>query len=177
MTSHGVRWFQVNDEAELAYNRDGIAGYQAEDIYDNVDIENNLVGYQFGGRLTYCLSNRLNFNLGGKFGVYGNHVEAYRRVGTQTTRAYRAGNPTDYAETRVDDTVLSTLGELDLGLGFRVSNAWTLQGGYRVMGITGIATGFDQMSQDFGTSAFPGGVHASDSLFLHGAYVGAAYNW
>lgn len=177
VTSHGLRWFQIRDDAELAYNIDGLAGYQAQDIYDNVNISNDLYGYQFGGLLNYCISQNMNLNIGGKFGVYANDVEADRRVGTQTQTAYRFGNTNDLAQTMYDDVVLATLGEVNLGLGYRIGNAWTINGGYRVMGVSGIATAFDQMSQDFGTSLRPGHIHANDSLILHGAYVGANFNW
>ncbi len=177
MTSHGFRWFQVEDDAELAYNIDGVAGYQALDIYDRVNIKNDLYGYQFGSKLMYCLSDRLGANLGGKIGVYGNDVEARRRVGTDGQIAYLFGQPANLAETHYSDTVLSTLGEVDLGLGYRVCDAWTITGGYRVMGINGIATSFNQMSQDFGTSLNPGSIHANDSLVLHGAYIGCNFNW
>ncbi|TWT50308.1 hypothetical protein Pla22_30490 [Rubripirellula amarantea] len=176
-TSHGFRWFQIKDSSELAYNIDGTAGYQAEDIYDNVDTENNLFGYQFGGRLTYCLGNRLDFNIGGKFGVYGNRAELRHRLGTQTTLAYPTGAGTDLVDTVDTDTVLSTLGELDLGLGYRISNAWTVRGGYRVMGITGVANAMDSYSNYYTSAAAAGTVFADDSYVLHGAYVGAEFNW
>ncbi|MEM9646539.1 MAG: hypothetical protein AAF989_16220, partial [Planctomycetota bacterium] len=107
----------------------------------------------------------------------GNNVEANRRVGTVDLTAYRFGATSDVADTSYEDTVMSTLGEFDLGLGVRCSNAWTIRGGYRVLGVSGIATGFDQMAQDFGSAAFPGYVHASDSLVLHGAYIGADFNF
>ncbi len=177
VTSHGARWFQIRDDAQLAYNIDGTAGYQATDIYDDANIENNLYGYQFGGLLNYCWTDHLSLNIGGKFGLYANDVQADRRVGTETAVAYRFGNNADIAQTSYSDVVLATLGEVNVGLGYRVSNAWTINGGYRVMGVSGIATAFDQMAQDFGTSLYPGGVHASDSLVLHGAYVGANFNW
>ena len=37
-------------------NIDGTNGYQADDIYENIEVENNLYGYQFGSTLSYCLN-------------------------------------------------------------------------------------------------------------------------
>lgn len=177
MTSHGFRWMQIEDELELAYNIDGTVGYQAGDIYENVDIENNLYGYQFGGVLTYCLSSRLNLNIGGKFGIYGNHAEKRHRVGSLTSLAYQNGAPLNVISSSDSDTVLSTLGELDLGLGYRIGCAWTVRGGYRLMGITGVATAFDSLPTGYATLADAAAVHADDSYLLHGGYVGLEYNW
>lgn len=177
MTSHGFRWFQVEDSLEYAYNIDGTPGYQAADLYENVDIENNLYGYQFGGRLTYCLNSRMNLNIGGKFGLYGNRVEMRHRVGTETAVAYRNGNPAELIDTESSDTVLATLGELDLGLGYRLNNAWTVRGGYRLLGITGVANAVDSLPRDYSSLAASGQVHADDSYLLHGGYVGLEFNW
>ena len=177
MTSHGFRWFQVEDELELAYNIDGTAGYQAADLYENVDVENNLFGYQFGGRLSYCLNNRTTLNIGGKFGLYGNRAEVRHRVGTQTALAYLNGSATDVIDTEDSDTVLATLGELDLGLGYRFSNCWTVRGGYRLMGLTGVATAVDSLPTNYSSVANSGRVDANDSYVIHGGYVGLEFNW
>ncbi|MFK8115100.1 MAG: BBP7 family outer membrane beta-barrel protein [Rubripirellula sp.] len=177
MTSHGFRWMQIEDSLELAYNVDGAAGYAANDIYDNVDIENNLFGYQFGGRLTYCLSSRMNLNIGGKFGIYGNNVEMRHRLGTETTAAYITTAGVDDIDTESSDTVLATLGELDMGLGYRLNNAWTVRGGYRLMGITGVANAVDSVPSDYSSLAASGQVDANDSYILHGGYVGLEFNW
>jgi hypothetical protein len=177
MTSHGFRWMQIKDDLELAYNIDGTAGYQATDIYENVDVENNLYGYQFGGRLTYCLSSRLSMNIGGKFGIFANHAEKRHRLGSTTSLAYRNGVPLDVISSTDSDTVLASLGELDLGLGYRIGSAWTVRGGYRLIGITGVATAWDSLPNSYVSVASAGAVHADDSYLLHGGYVGLEYNW
>lgn len=177
MTSHGFRWMQVSDDLELAYNIDGGAGYQASDIYESVDVENNLFGYQFGGRMTYCLTCRLSMNIGAKFGIYGNHAEKNHRLGSGAALAYRNGVPLDVISGSDSDTVLSTLGELDLGLGYRIGCAWTVRGGYRLMGITGVATAWDNLPNAYTSVAAASAVHADDSYLLHGGYAGLEYNW
>jgi hypothetical protein len=181
MTSHGFRWFQAKDFVERGYDVDGTLGFQADDIYEKVDIDNNLYGYQFGALLTYCLGCRLNFSIGGKFGVYGNHVEMQHCVGTRNTLAYQTVDPANVvcnmANTDASDTVLSTLGELDLGLGFRISNAWTVRGGYRLLGLTGVANAIDSHPTSYASMVEAGRVNADDNYVLHGAYVGLDFNW
>ncbi len=177
VTSHGFRWFQVEDEFQLAANINGAAGYQADDLYYDVDTTNNLFGYQFGSRLVYCLNRCWNLSIGGKFGLYGNHATYNQRIGTDSVLAYRNGAATDFVNTSDSDNVLSTLGELDLGLGYRIGCAWTLRGGYRLLGVTGIATATNQIASDYNTIAGSGYVCADDSLVLHGGYLGLEYNW
>ncbi len=176
-TSHGMRWFQFQDAMEFAANIDGAAGYQSTDLFHNIDIDNNLLGYQFGSRLTYCMSNRLNLGVAGKFGIYGNKAEMNQRLGTGTIVSYENGMPSELVSTHSSDTSLATLGELDLGLGYRLNNAWTLTGGYRVLGVSGIATTPTAIDQDYSDVTQSGIVQANDSLLLHGAYVGMNFNW
>ncbi|MCG8651623.1 MAG: BBP7 family outer membrane beta-barrel protein, partial [Pirellulales bacterium] len=149
MTSHGFRWFQARDDFEIAYNIDGTVGYQADDLYENVNVENNLYGYQFGSRLIYCIMPCLNLNVGGRFGIFGNDAQVRRRVGTRNTTAYRVGMPTDLIDTRASDTSLATLGELDLGLGYRVTCGLTVRGGYRLLGISGVATSVGSLATNY----------------------------
>lgn len=177
MASHGFRWMQISDDLELAYNIDGTVGYQATDIYDRVDIENNLYGYQFGGQLNYCLSSRLSMNIGGKFGLYANHAQKQHRIGSETDLAYISGSPTDVISTTDSDTGLASIGEFDMGLGYRIGCAWTVRGGYRLIGITGVATAWDSLPNTYASVAESGAVHADDSYLLHGGYFGLEYNW
>ena len=189
-TSHGFRWFQIQDDLHYAFETAadaapagaGYAAYAAgglpmATIHEQMDVENNLFGYQFGGNLTYCLGSRLNLNIGGKFGVYGNHIEAEHCLYTDQGLAYITAGGVDDIKTESSDTVLSTLGELDLGLGFRVSNAWTLRGGYRVLGISGVASSVDSVPRAYTTVADLNKIEANDSFVLHGAYVGLDFNW
>jgi hypothetical protein len=73
--------------------------------------------------------------------------------------------------------VLSTLGELDLGIGRRINNAWTVRGGYRLIGLTGIATATDHLAREYSSVVASSYVDANDSILLHGGYVGMEFNW
>lgn len=174
-TSHGFRWFQAEDELEYAYNIDGGAGYADNDLYDNFAVENNLFGYQFGSKLTYCLGHNLTANIGGKIGIYGNDVDVRHRIGSTTTTAYVATDNTNRIDREASDTVLASLGELDLGLGYRFNNAWSVHGGYRLIGLTGVANAVDSYpSYDDVTQL---SVDADNSYLIHGGYVGLEFNW
>lgn len=183
--SHGFRWLQFNDEfafssmdgSYMARAVDDPAPDGPVDMFHDIDVENNLYGYQFGGRLTYCLTPRLVANIGGKAGIYGNDVDVQQRIGTFTDDAYVTGDVTQVINTSSSDVVLSGLGEVDLGLGYRLNNCWTINGGYRALYATGVATSIGSIANDYASINSMPKIYADDSLLLHGAYFGASMNW
>ena len=177
ITSCGFRWFRFQDELNLAYDIDNKTGYGEFDLYDDTRVENNLYGYQFGSSLVYCLTCRLDATVGGRFGIYGNEVRKQHRLGSLTEAYTLAAMPDQRIAFDERDTVLSTLGELDLGLGYRLTNAFTLRGGYTILGVSGVATSLGNQPREYSSFASASAIHATDSVILHGAYLGASYNW
>lgn len=177
INTHGFRWFQFEDEFEFA-STDAYDGYVGPtDMFFDSNVTNDLYGYQFGSRVVYCLGSRLVANVGGKAGIYGNDVYVEQRIGTSSQLAYVNTDATQEIATSDRDVVLAGLGELDLGLGYRVSNAWTINGGYRMLYATGVATSIGSIANEYYAVAPSARVAADDSLLLHGAYIGAALNW
>lgn len=177
VTTHGFRWFQFRDEFQFA-STDAYDGYVGPtDMFYDSNVTNNLYGYQFGSKLVYCLSPCLTANLGGKAGLYGNDVQVDQRIGTPTIDAYVTSDNTQRINTHVRDTVLAGLGEIDLGLGYRCNQAWTINGGYRMLYAGGVATSIGSIPNEYFTVGPSQQTYANDSLLLHGAYVGAAFNW
>ena len=175
-TLHGFRWFQARDDFEAAYNVNGTADYQNDDLFDRFNVENNLYGYQFGGMLTYCLGRRFNLNVGGKTGIYGNEVRAEHYVGNGLgTGAYVTTDNTNIINRHARDTSLATLSQLNLGVGFRANCALTINGGYQLMGLTGVANSVD--SHPFLNDIHALHIDTDSSYILHGGYVGASLNW
>lgn len=172
--SQGFRWFQFNDDFRFAaFN--GVA----QSMFDS-QAQNDLFGYQLGGRWNYCLSSRINLGIGGKFGAYANHVEVMQRVGDSAMPArYESGTPASrrFVDQRDRGTVLSTLGEIDLGAGFRLTDCWTIRGGYRVLGVSNVATSVGMIKHEMFSENLVADHEANDSVVLHGAYVGSEFNW
>ncbi|WP_164102053.1 hypothetical protein [Candidatus Laterigemmans baculatus] len=169
--SHGLRWLQFRDSMQLAASM-AANGYDAgdDDYFYDVETQNDLLGYQLGSRADYCISRRVNLYAGGKFGIYGNHVDYdYGWIDTSM--------PADNFRVGDDDTVLATLGELDLGIGVRLTDCWSVTGGYRLIGATNVATSVTAITAD--PEGLEDGVlvSANDSLLIHGGYLGVQYNW
>lgn len=170
----GFRWFQFSDDFRFsAY--DGIN----QSMFDS-NVQNDLFGYQVGGRWNYCVSPRINVGIGAKFGAYVNNVEVMQRVGNSGMAArYESATPGSrrHVDQRDRGTVLAGLGEIDLGTGFRVNDCWTIRGGYRVLGISGVATSVGMIKHEMFSENLSARHEANDSVLLHGAYIGTEFNW
>lgn len=180
--SAGVRWFRFNDFLEYATSdTDTVFGNTADDVYYRNDVTNDLVGFQLGSQLAYCLTDRVNLYMGSRFGVYGNHMQYDTYVGNTTTAATILApgstydtRPFDYDFSRTD---VAFLGEIDAGLAVRVTKCWSANFGYRALGASGIATAVGQIPQSFARPDDFGHINNTSSLILHGAYFGATCNF
>ncbi|HBJ34053.1 MAG TPA: hypothetical protein DDZ51_04680, partial [Planctomycetaceae bacterium] len=172
--SQGFRWFQFNDDFRFS----GYDGVNQANFDSNA--QNDLFGYQIGGRWNYCLTSRLNIGMGAKVGAYANSVEVRQQVTDSANEVrYFSDNPASRTPVVLRDrgTVLSGLGEIDLGLGFRLTDCWTVRGGYRVMGISGVATSVGMIKHEMFSENIVADHEANDSVMLHGAYIGTEFNW
>ncbi|MCD0461738.1 hypothetical protein [Roseiconus lacunae] len=178
-TSHGFRWFQLEDELLIAGDVDMMPGLSGSDIYYELQTENNLYGYQFGSQLTYCLGSRLMVNVGGKIGVYGNDASFTHWIGNDMVLAYTDSQGAGAGDLYTDksDVSLAGLGELDFGVGYRISNRLTATGGYRILSACGVATSIDSMPDEYTSVESAGRLRADDCFTMLGAYFGFNYNW
>jgi hypothetical protein len=170
----GFRWFQFNDDFRFSASDVG-----AQSMLD-INAQNDLFGYQLGGRWNYCLTPRINVGLGTRFGVYANQVEVHQRAGDAAMPArYQSATPGSrrHVDMRDRGTAFASLGEVDLGAGFRLTDCWTIRGGYRVLGATGVATSVGMIRHEMFSENLNARHVANDSILLHGAYIGSEFNW
>ncbi len=176
----GVRYFQMNDDFRFySDNADNVFDGSPNEIEYLVRTRNNLLGFQVGGGLNYRVWNCFSLYGIGKAGIYGNHAivnqavygaagDAVVNVGPYATTAYRFQS---------SQTGLAFLGQLDLGGKYQMSKCWSIDGGYRMVGVTGLALTDGQIPNNFAYLPDAQRVHASDCLILHGGYVGATFCW
>lgn len=181
--SQGFRWLQVRDDFQfLASGHLPAPGdpLRGDQLYAS-EARNDLFGYQLGGRWNYRATARFNLGAAVKAGIFANSVEVGHRLGEPGLPAQYRNDLDPAGRLAVNDqshrTVLATLGELDLGGGYRLSDAWTVRGGYRVTGISGVATTPSLLNQEMYSPSLSARDAANDSLVLHGAYLGAEFNW
>lgn len=176
----GVRYFQFNDDFRFySDNADNVLDGSVNEMQYVLRTRNNLLGFQVGGGLNYRVWNCFSLYGIGKAGVYGNHAivnqaiygsagDAMVNVGPYTGTNYRFQS---------SQTSLAFLGQLDMGGRYQINNCWSINGGYRMVGVTGLALTDSQIPSNFAYIPDAQRVHASDSLILHGGYVGATFCW
>jgi hypothetical protein len=145
-----------------------------------VALTNNLFGFQIGGGLSYCVTSRLQAYVIGKFGIYDNHVtqlqKVYGTAGIATVNnGIYTGNTFDVHSTR---DAFATAGQFDLGGRWTITNNWSANFGYRVLGLAGVATVDGNVRHgQFHDLDGVGVMSRNGNFILHGAFAGLTYCW
>lgn len=155
----------------------------ADEMSYLIDVENNLLGFQLGGLADFCVGSRLGFHTGIKFGLYGNDINHHQHICTGDAVYAEVSDPSspyDGEQYRIHSgkTDVSMIGELDLGMNYRISQCWSANFGWRAVAVSGIALSTSQMPTDyFDNLAGVRNVNANSDLILHGAYMGLNFNY
>jgi hypothetical protein len=177
----GLRWFQFQDQLEFgASEANATFDYSADDFFYQNHVTNDLFGGQLGATATWCTGRCFNFFTGTSFGVYNNRMSLSSYAGTATEIATIVSanqfNGQQFSFTAHDNDI-AFLGEGNVGTGIRISRGWTANIGYRLIGVSGVATSPGQIPRDFGNLNSAWHLKNEHSIMLHGLTLGAAYNF
>jgi hypothetical protein len=180
----GVRWFRVDDDFEfgtewgdVGTDPDGWDYNSPNELYHDIQMENNLVGFQLGANMCYSFATRWTAFWDTNFGVYNNYITQYQRM-------YNGVNgPVQFAQDGRDFSVrsekndLAFLGEMRLGgaYGFTESCRGVLA--YRAVAITGIALAPDQIQPAYTDWASTALINADGSIIIHGIQTGVEFSY
>lgn len=176
----GFRYFQFDERSCLHTDADDDTIGEPGDINELVhfmNTQNSLWGFQMGGQGAWYVTNCFSFYGNGRFGVFNNHVTSEQFIRGDAGNAYinsGAFTGTQYSVSN-SRNVLAGMGQIELGARYQMGNHWSMYGGYRVVGLSGVATAPSQISGNFSDPVTT--VNASDSVLLHGAILGAQYAW
>ena len=174
----GVRYFKFRDELMFGADTvDGVFTGAPEEIYYDIETDNNLTGVQLGGLGRYYLTPRLAFDFGHKVGLFGNHIEHQSTIGGAAGLAMINNGPNygRYYDVNTTKDDAAILGELNVGLSYNLSCRWIATVGYRAVGVVGVALPTNQIYPDLRGINDVEIVDSNGSLILHGGYVGLAY--
>ncbi len=176
----GARFLRMDDDFWFRTDFERMDTNVQSFLAYNVQTDNTLYGGQLGCRGTYRCgsSGRLALHCASNVGLYGNHIEVAQWMDAPTAGTVRHannGNDSTYVENDKDD--VSILGELRLGASYRYSCNCRVYGGWRVMGVTGVALTTDQIPPSFNSPAQVGWIHSNGSLLIHGLQTGIEYNY
>jgi hypothetical protein len=137
-------------------------------LYD-VSAQNNMLGVQTGGELTFCLFPGFTLGAEGKLGVFGNST-------SQQTSFTATTGPTAFNESR-SATIASYGTEVQAFFLWQFHPLAKLRGGYEALFFDGLATGPDNFNpQNVFAPRNPALVDDAD-LLLRGFNVGLELGW
>ncbi|MEN6407237.1 MAG: hypothetical protein ABFC77_12295 [Thermoguttaceae bacterium] len=173
----GVRYFRFDEEltyGSLAggYDRNNPANW----AYIGDDVTNNLIGVQVGFDIAYNVCEKVRIFLSPEVGVYDNYIQGRFRVETGDGIP---GGSVFYGDYPVSSNRngLAMLAQIDLGVEWQFARNWSFRGGYRIVGVTGVALADDQFPQYIVDKPEVENIQHYDSLVLHGAFFGLTYNF
>jgi hypothetical protein len=178
----GVRYFQFREDFQYASaDANPVFGADpANEAYYDIDVDNDMVGFQLGARGDYYLTPSLRLYAAPKFGIYGNHMRQHSRIyNANGTAVVGPGNPLAGQEfdIRSSKTVTSFLGELDAGLNYQITPHWSAALGYRVVVVSNVALATDQIPDNFGDLPGVADIDYNATLIVHGAYARVQFSW
>ena len=178
----GFRYFKFDES--LNYSAFGIrpnifSGGDISRADFSAEVENELYGAQFGGRSEFSLSQRLGLLVGLKAGIFQNNFSASQRASVtgldgqqriaQVLNDPNQGTPFNLSGEDEDYTLL---GEIDLGLTYRVTSSLRLRGGYKAIFVDDVAFADSQGTSNFNDIAANSIPRANEDLVLYGGYFG-----
>ncbi|MEX2173096.1 MAG: BBP7 family outer membrane beta-barrel protein [Pirellulaceae bacterium] len=167
-------WLFSSDFSGTSFDND------ADQLNYEVDLQNNLFGFQMGAGLNYCVTDRFQAYSVAKFGVFGNDIQMQQRVyGSAGSGVLSTGDfaGDDYL-IDASDLDLSFAGQMDIGGRYNINHHWSADFGYRLLGLSGVAISEDNVAQgDFQNVLGISDIQTTGSLILHGGYAGLTYCW
>lgn len=179
-TIAGFRVFRFGETIDFgADTADTVFTGAADEIHYNINVDNRLYGFQLGTRNEYRFSQRWSFTARILAGIFANDVYHQSRIGGAAGDAVVNNGPNNGQAFNVSGsgTNLSLLGELDFGLMFRPTCNWQISGGYRAMGVSGLALASNQLYHDLRGVNDVQDIEVNGDLILHGGYFQLSYNY
>lgn len=176
----GFRVFRFGETIDFGADTvDTVFTGSADEIHYNIDVDNRLYGFQLGGRQEYRFSQRWSFTTRILGGIFLNDVYHHSRIGGAAGEAVVNNGPNNGQAFNVSGsgTNLALMGELDFGLMFRPTRNWQISGGYRALGVSGVALASNQLYHDLRGIQDVQDIDVNGDLILHGGYFQLSYNY
>jgi hypothetical protein len=177
----GLRFLHYSEDWQLtADNGDGIFDGGADEASYNVDLSNNLIGFQMGAGLNFCVTQRLSAYTITKFGAFGNAYSHEQSIGGSSGGGtLNTGDFSGQVYGINDDGFdIAFAGQIDTGARWNMTDRWSLNFGYRLVALSGIAIAEDNVAQgNFQNVLGISDTQKTGSMIMHGGYIGAEFCW
>ena len=179
---NGVRYLRFGNDLDYATNTfaPNFTG-SPDELHYRINIVNNLVGYQTGGRIDYCLCKYVSAYAATKMGIYGNNVTQHQCISNSSGYAFinSPGAPANGQDYNFASNACraSLVGELDFGLLLRFSRCWSMNLGVMAIGASGVALANNQFPTYYYDIDGAKHIKTNGDLFLTGGFATVNYNW
>ncbi len=173
-TFFGARFMRIDDDFQFRSDFEvnpGGASTLGSLAYD-LESDNTLYGTQLGGNGSYRVGGRLSLHSITTIGLFANHMEVTHRMNGAT---FITGGAPVLVVSEEDD--ISVVGEMRLGASYQAHDNWRIYGGWRVVGITGVARATEQIPSQFVTPAQVGVIDSDGSMLVHGLQAGIEFSY
>lgn len=178
----GFRYIRFVDNLQFASDpSDAVIDGDADELNYAIDVDNDLYGFQLGGRAErQCFRHsRWSLTCGAKVGAFVNDAEAHSLIGgTAGTATVNNGPNNGLAfDITSDKNDLAMMAELQAGIAYRIACRWKLRAEYRMIGITGVALPTNQIYQDLRGLQDVQFLSSNGDLILHGGFLGVEWGY
>ncbi len=172
----GVRYLELDESFMYGVNyynttttTEGFLDYWA-------NTENRLVGAQLGCNGMYRIGCKWGLHVNTLVGLYGNDIDVEQYFQSPTGMVtYTTGEDFDVNASKTD---VAMLGELRLGASYQATCHCRVYGGWRAMGLTGVALATNQAPVAFlNAQQMSNYVNSNGSMILHGLQTGVEWNY
>lgn len=174
----GFRWMRFDED--FMYGIDYYNNTTAMPGYLNSwsTAQNNLFGAQIGCNGMYRIGCKWGLHLNSAFGLYGNDIRVRQYMATPAGGAVTFIGSGENFDVTANKTDVSMIGELRLGASYQYSCRCRVYGGWRVIGVTGLALATDQGNAPYlDSTQLTRYVNSNGSLILHGLQAGVEWNY
>jgi hypothetical protein len=177
----GVRYMELNEEFMYGVDFDNTGVAYPAAIDGSLDywsqVDNTLIGAQIGCNGMYRIGCKWGLHANTLVGVYGNDVDVrqYMVSPTGLVRYIGTGENFDVMASKTD---VAMMGEVRLGASYQATCRLRVYGGWRAIGLTGVALATDQTPSAFLSAAqMANYVNSNGSMILHGLQTGLEWNY
>jgi len=165
----GIRYVSMNED--FVHKTRATFQNQPQFMDYTTSTINSLTGFQVGGDAWVTLIPGLRFGGEMKVGLYGNYTH-------QNTSIF-ATTISDGIFERTNENGAAFVGEVSLGMTYRINYNWTLRAGYDFLYLDGVALAIENFNNGppFVAEQRPLFFNNNGDVFLHGATLGLEYIW
>ena len=170
----GARYMRLDEDFLIRSDYENMTTPGTGWLSHQIDLENHLIGAQIGCNGVYHLgcSGRWALHCNSVAGIYGNHMEVWNRMNSPTGTVRYSNGTNETFDLRYEDDELAFIGELRVGGSYQYGCNWRFYGGYRLLGLSGVALAFDQITPALITPTQSAYVDSDGSVILHGLQAG-----